>query len=188
MIDREIREAARVVSAGGTILYPTDTIWGIGCTATDPGPVDKVYRIKQRSDSKSMLVLVSSEKMLSEYLLTVPEQALELVRPASRPTTVIYPGATGLAANLLAGDGTVGIRITRDEFCCRLIDTLGHPLVSTSANISGMPPPSSFREIDPVICRAVDYVVNWRQEDTSEARPSTVLKIGSGGAITILRP
>lgn len=188
MIEQEIREAARVVSSGGIILYPTDTIWGIGCGATDSGPVDKVYHIKQRNDSKSMLVLVSSEDMLSDYLRTIPEQALEMLRSAERPTTVIYPGATGLASNLLAGDGSIGIRITTDKFCRRLIDTLGSPLVSTSANISGKPPPSSFREIDPVILEAVDYVVNWRQEEISETKPSRILKIGPGGKVRILRP
>lgn len=188
MIDLEIRKATSVIASGGTILYPTDTIWGIGCNATTPAPVEKIYRIKQRTDSKSMLVLVSDEKMLSRYVRSVPAEALELVRKTDRPTTIIYPHAVHLAANLLAQDGSVGIRITSDPFCAGLVEELGYPIVSTSANLSGEPAPSSFKEIDYRVVQAVDHVVDWRQEETSAARPSRIIRLLPGGGMETIRP
>ena len=188
MIKKEIRKAAGVVSSGGTILYPTDTIWGIGCDATDADAVQKVYKIKQRSDSKSMLVLMSGTKMLEQYLRVIPPDALEFAAKASKPTTIIYPDAINLAENLLAEDGSVGIRITTDEFCRDLIDRLGVPIVSTSANRSGKPSPGTFSHIDQAILSEVDHVVKWRQDEKVPAIPSTIVKVEGHGEITILRP
>jgi L-threonylcarbamoyladenylate synthase len=188
MLDREVHRAARVVSSGGIILYPTDTIWGIGCDATRPEPVSRIYGIKQRTDSKSMLVLVSGPEMLGQYVPAIPGKALELIRTASRPTTIIYPGARNLALNLLAPDGSVGIRVTTDEFCLKLIAATGIPIVSTSANLSAKPSPGSFGTIGPRIREAVDYVVDWRRDETSATAPSTIIRIGDDGSVTVIRP
>lgn len=188
MIEQEILKAAAVISAGGILLYPTDTIWGIGCNATTPDPVGKIYRIKKRTDSKSMLVLVSSEKMLSRFLHHVPAGALELARSTDRPTTIIYPDAVNLAGNLLAPDGSVGIRITGDAFCAGLIDELGYPIVSTSANFSGKPPPENFRDIDDKLISAVDHVVQLRQSETTVERPSRIIRFLPGGGQETIRP
>ena len=188
MINEEIRKAAGVVLSGGTILYPTDTVWGIGCDATSPDAVQKVYGIKQRNDSKSMLVLISGTEMLEKYLRFVPPDALEFACKALKPTTIIYPGAMNLAENLLAEDGSVGIRITSDEFCRDLINRLGVPLVSTSANRSGKPSPGTFSDIEQAISSEVDHVVNWRRNETTPATPSTIVKVEEDGGLTILRP
>ncbi len=188
MIDSELKLAVEVLSMGGIILYPTDTIWGIGCDATKGESVQKIYKLKQRNDSKSMLVLVNEVKMLNDYLSEIPSQALELISNALKPTTIIYPGARKLAENLLAEDGSVGIRITSDPFCKALIERTGKPIVSTSANLSGEPSPSLYREINPLICQKVDHVVNWRQDETKSTLPSSIIKLESDGHISILRP
>lgn len=184
----EVQRSANYIKSGGVILYPTDTIWGIGCDARNPDAVDRIYRIKQRSDSKSMLVLMNGFGMLGDYLKQVPEQARKLVDSAIKPTTIIYPDAKNLAKNLLAEDGTIGIRLTSDPFCRQLIELIGLPIVSTSANISGLPSPSIFSEISTAIKRQVDYVVNWRQEEHEPASPSAIIKLGNKGDITVLRP
>ena len=173
---------------GGIILYPTDTIWGIGCDATNMEAVQLIYDLKQRSDSKSMLVLVNSVKMLKQYLLAFPPQAMELIVKVEKPTTIIYQGARKLASNLLANDGSVGFRITSDPFCLALIELIGRPIVSTSANISGELPPSIFHEIKSLIRHRVDYVVNWRQDETEPSLPSAIIKLEKDGRMTILRP
>ncbi|MCJ7809123.1 MAG: L-threonylcarbamoyladenylate synthase [Desulfobulbaceae bacterium] len=188
MIDSEVKKAGEVLMAGGIILYPTDTIWGIGCDATNMEAVQLIYDIKQRDDSKSMLVLVNGVKMLKEYLHAFPPQALELIARAEKPTTIIYPGARKLASNLLANDGSMGIRITSDPFCQSLIEFTGKPIVSTSANISGEPSPALFSEILPHIRQQVDHVVNRRQDETEPSSPSAIIKLEAGGGMTILRP
>jgi len=188
MIDAEVSKAARVVSSGGVILYPTDTIWGIGCDATNAEAVQKVYQVKKRADNKSMLVLMSGVEMLALYLKEIPGKALALIRSASKPTTIIYPNALNLAPNLLAEDGSVGIRITSDEFCKKLIKKTGFPIVSTSANTSGNPAPLSFGSIESELLQKVDLVVKWRQNDNTPSAPSAIIKLDENGKTTILRP
>lgn len=183
----DIKKAVEVLRAGGVIIYPTDTIWGIGCDATNEDAVKRIYAIKERQDSKSMLVLVNNETMLTTYVSDVPEIAWQLLEVADRPMTIIYPGARNLAANLIAPDHTIGIRLSEDVFCQNLIGRLRKPIVSTSANTSGAPSPRNFSEIDRDLLQKVDYVVNWRQEDQTEASPSSVIKLGIGGEIVILR-
>lgn len=188
MIDSEARKASKVVLSGGIILYPTDTIWGMGCDATNEKAVQRVYDLKQRDDSKSMLVLVNGTQMLKQYLNAFPPKAQELIASAKKPTTIIYPGARKLAGNLLAEDGSVGIRITSDPFCQQLLAFTGKPIVSTSANYSGDPSPSLFNEIHPEILHRVDHVVNWRQDEKDPSQSSAIIKLEEGGGISIIRP
>lgn len=188
MIDTEVKKAGAIISSGGTILYPTDTIWGIGCDATRQESVQNIYQIKQRADSKSMLVLVNGINMLEEYIERIPTQALEIIEKAKKPSTIIYPGARKLAKNLLASDGSIGIRITSDPFCKKLIEFTGLPIVSTSANLSGEQSPSSFQEIKTSIWQQVDYVVKWRQDDSAPSSPSAIIKLEDDGSFTTLRP
>lgn len=187
MIDSEVAKANEILSSGGIILYPTDTIWGIGCDATNPRAVQRIFNIKQRSDSKSMLVLMSHIDMLGTYLEIIPERAFALIESAQKPTTIIYPGAILLAHNLLAPDGSVGIRVTSDDFCQKLINKTGFPIVSTSANTSGNPAPSTFSDIEPELFQKVDYVVNWRQNENRASVPSAIIKLEADGSNTILR-
>ncbi len=187
MIDTEVKKAGAILKLGGTILYPTDTIWGIGCDATRQESVQNIYQIKQRADSKSMLVLVNGISMLEEYIERIPPQALELIEKAKKPSTIIYPGARKLANNLLAPDGSIGIRITSDPFCRKLIEFTGLPIVSTSANVSGEQAPGTFHQIKASIRQQVDYVVNWRQDDRAASSPSAIIKLEEDGSITILR-
>lgn len=187
MIETEVKKAVTILQSGGTILYPTDTIWGIGCDAGNQESVRKIYHIKMRADSKSMLVLVNGIPMLEEYLDSIPLRAIEIIEKAEKPTTIIYPGARNLAKNLLAPDGSIGIRITSDPFCKKLIESTGSPIVSSSANISGREAPSTFQDIDIGIREQVDYVVNWRQEEHAAASPSAIIKLEKDGNITTLR-
>ena len=172
---------------GGVILYPTDTIWGIGCDATNEEAVRRVYEIKQRQDSKAMLVLVDSSVKVDFYVQDVPEVAWDLIELADKPLTIIYSGARNLAANLLAEDGSVGIRVTNEEFSKRLCQQFRKAIVSTSANISGQPSPKSFNEISEEVKSAVDYIVGYRQEETSNPKPSSIIKLDKGGVIKIIR-
>jgi len=188
MIDSEVKLACEVVLSGGIILYPTDTIWGIGCDATNMEAIQHIYEIKQRDDSKNMLVLVNGISMLKQYLKEMPSQALELIAKAEKPISIIYPGACNLAGNLVAEDGSVGIRITSDPFCLKLIESTGLPIVSTSANLSGDPSPSLFNEISTQIRQQVDHVVNWRQNETEPSSPSAIVKLDIDGGMSILRP
>ena len=188
MIKTEVKKAGAILKSGGTILYPTDTIWGIGCDASRQESVQSIYRIKQRADSKSMLVLVNGITMLEEYIESIPPEALEIIENAEKPTTIIYPGARKLASNLLAPDGTIGIRITSDPFCSLLIEFTGFPIISTSANISGDLAPSSYHKIKTPIRQQVDYVVNWRQGETTASSPSAIIKLKADGTFTTLRP
>jgi len=188
IIKEEAAQAASVITAGGLVLYPTDTIWGIGCDATDEEAVQKIYALKRRSDSKSMLVLMKDQAMLAQYLESVPPEASILLSEATKPTTIIYPGARKLASGLLAEDGSVGIRLPADDFCQELITLSGLPMVSTSANLSGQAPPSLFGEIGPEIMKGVDHVVAWRQDDLQPASPSAIVKITKDGVPLVLRP
>jgi L-threonylcarbamoyladenylate synthase len=169
------------------ILYPTDTIWGIGCDATNEEAVAKIFKLKKREDSKSMIILLDSEARLPSYIREVPEVAWDLIECADTPLTIIYDGAKNLAKNVVAEDGSIGIRITKDEFCKRLIEKFRKPIVSTSANISGNDAPASFSDIDEDIINGVDYVVNLRQEELSKSSPSAIIKLGVGGEVKIIR-
>ncbi len=183
----DIEKALEVLKKGGVILYPTDTIWGLGCDATNEQAVDRIYKIKQRDDSKSMLILLEDVGRLASYINDVPSVAYDLIDANDQPMTIIYPQAKNLAKNLLAEDKSVGIRITSDEFCRKLLYRFRKPLVSTSANISGAPSPGVFSEIKPEVVSAVDYVVKWRQNDRSKNQPSSIIKVGVGGEIKIIR-
>ena len=183
----DIKKACQVMREGGVILYPTDTIWGIGCDATNEDAVRRVYEIKQRADSKAMLVLVDSPVKVDFYVKDVPDIAWDLIEVADKPLTIIYSGARNLAPNLLAEDGSIGIRITQEAFSQRLCQQFRKAIVSTSANLSGHSAPRNFSEISPKIKAAVDYIVNYRQDDTSHPQPSSILKIGAGGVIDIIR-
>lgn len=186
-MQEEIKKAVEVLRNGGVILYPTDTIWGIGCDATNEEAVKKVYDIKKREDSKSMLVLLDNPNKLNSYVQEVPEVAWDLVEFTEKPMTIIYPGAKNLAKNLVAEDGTIGIRITEEDFSNNLIFRFRKPIVSTSANISGEASPKHFHDISEEIKEAVDYIVDYRQNETENPAPSSILKLGLGGEIDILR-
>ncbi len=183
----EIKRAVEVLQAGGLILYPTDTIWAIGCDATNDEAVQKIYALKQRSKSKPMLVLLDSANRLTQYVQEVPEIAYELIEVADKPLTLIYPKAKNLASNLIAPDGSIGIRITHDEFCEKLIGRLRKPLVSTSANISGAIAPVTFEEVSPEVISGVDYAINWRQNDRTRRPASSIIKIDAAGRFQIIR-
>ena len=172
----DIKKACQVMREGGVILYPTDTIWGIGCDATNEDAVRRVYEIKQRQDSKAMLVLVDSSVKVDFYVRDVPEVAWDLIDLADKPLTIIYSGARNLAANLLAEDGSVGIRVTNEDFSKRLCQQFRKAIVSTSANISGQPSPKNFSEISEEVKSAVDYIVGYRQEEMSNPKPSSIIK------------
>lgn len=187
VFDGEINNAIRILREGGVILYPTDTIWGLGCDATNDEAVKKIFRIKSRADSKSLIILVDSDNMLGRYIKEVPEIAYELIDVSDKPITIIYPGAKNLAASIPAEDGTVGIRICNDEFCNELIRRFRKPIVSTSANISGEPSPSSYKEIRGTIIQAVDYVVDYKREDRQKNLPSPIIKVELNGTIKIIR-
>jgi len=183
----DIVKAVEVLRSGGIILYPTDTIWGIGCDATNQAAVSRIYEIKQRQDTKSMLVLMENPNLLNSYVSEVPEIAWELIEVADTPLTIIYPGAKNLAANLLADDGSIGIRITSEAFTQQLIQRFRKPVVSTSANISGQKSPQNFSEISQEIKKSVDFIVNFRQDDLSKSVPSGIIKLGVGGQIEVIR-
>ena len=172
---------------GGVILYPTDTIWGLGCDATNPDAVRRVYEIKKRADSKAMLVLVDSSVKVDFYVQDVPEVAWDLIELADKPLTIIYSGARNLAPNLFAEDGSVGIRVTSEDFSRRLCQQFRKAIVSTSANISGQPWPANFSEISDDVKSQVDYIVGFRQDDISRPKPSSIIKLDKGGVIKIIR-
>jgi L-threonylcarbamoyladenylate synthase len=186
-LQEEIRKAVEVLRQGGTILYPTDTVWGIGCDATNEEAVRKVYEIKRRTDSKALLVLVDSASKIPSYVDEVPDMAWQLIEITEKPLTIIYPEAKNLATNLIAADHSIGIRVTRELFSKTLCEQFRKPIVSTSANISGKPTPSNFSQIDEEIKSAVDYVVNWRQDEKSEPQPSSIIKLDKGNVIQIIR-
>lgn len=188
MIDfsEEIKKAIEVLQNGGLILYPTDTVWGIGCDATNPEAVKKVYALKQRNDAKALICLVANDFMLERIIKEVPDAAYDIIDYASKPTTIVYDNPKGIAENLIAEDNSVAIRVASDKFCQYLIGRFKKPIVSTSANISSMPSPKSFKEIDHAILKDVDYIVNLHQEKTM-ASPSSIIKIGQGGLVKVIR-
>jgi len=183
----DIKRACEVLSKGGLILYPTDTIWGIGCDATNEDAVKRVYELKQRADSKAMIILMDSSAKLNGFVSEIPDIAWDLIEFSNKPLTIIYPKAKNLPSCLLAEDDSVGIRITTEEFSHKLCERFKRPLVSTSANKSGMPSPSTFEEIPDAIKEGVDYIVDYRQNDMSKATPSSIIKLGEGGLFHIIR-
>ncbi|KIO45190.1 MULTISPECIES: L-threonylcarbamoyladenylate synthase [Porphyromonadaceae] len=182
----EVKKACEVLKNGGIILYPTDTIWGIGCDATNDEAVKRVYELKKREDSKAMLVLLDDLGKLASYV-DVPDITYDLLEAADRPMTVIYPRAKNLAKGLVSADGTIGIRITKEIFSRMLVARFRKPIVSTSANISGDPSPKCFADISDEVKKSVDYVVDFRQEETTNPAPSSIVKLGLGGEIQIIR-
>jgi len=186
-MDHDVVAAIEVLKSGGVILYPTDTIWGIGCDATNETAIDRIYQLKRRTDTKSMLVLVDTLTRIEQYVQEIPEIAFQLLEVADKPMTIIYPGARNLAKNLIGQDGSIGIRLVKDEFCIRLLSRIKRPLVSTSANLSGQSSPLTYKDIVDEIKSGVDYVVKWRQNDHRSARPSSIVKVYVNGVIEILR-
>ena len=185
--ESDIESCLRVLREGGIILYPTDTIWGIGCDATNAAAVEKIMQLKNRPAEKSFVVLVASENEILQYVAAVDLLVFDYLAAANKPTTVIYENAIGLAENVLANNGSVAIRICKDEFCKHLIKRFRKPIVSTSANLSGMRSPVNYIDIDDAIKNGVDYVVKHRQDDDSKAVPSSIIK-WENAQITVIRP
>ena len=183
----DIRRALDVRNKGGVILYPTDTIWGIGCDATNEEAVSRVYAIKRRTDAKALITLVDSEAKIQGYVREIPDVAWQLIDCSTRPLTIIYDGARHLAPNLLAEDGSVAIRLTREAFSRELCLRFHRPIVSTSANLSGEPSPATFDDISEDIKQAVDYVCTSRRDDRTPARPSSIIKLAANGEVKIIR-
>ncbi len=183
----DILKACEVLNAGGIILYPTDTIWGIGCDATNEEAVRKVYELKKRSDSKAMIVLIDIPVKLDYYLTEVPDMAWDLIEVSEKPLTIIYDKARHVAENLIAKDGTLAIRVTQEKFSQELCRRFRKAIVSTSANVSGEISPQNFAQISDIIKNGVDYIVGFRQEETSNPKPSSIIKLGLGGEIKIIR-
>jgi len=182
----EVNESLGVLKRGGLLLYPTDTVWGIGCDATNANAIDKIYALKKRKESKALICLVSDMKMLNQFVEEIPEVAYNILKYASQPTTIIYDKPIRIAENLVGEDNTLGIRIVQDEFCRTLIKKLGKPLVSTSANISGEKTPMRYPEISQPILEGVDYIVNLQRKHLS-TKSSTIIKLSNNGQVKILR-
>ncbi len=182
----EINKAIEVLAAGGLILYPTDTVWGIGCDATNEKAVQKVYALKQREDSKALLCMVANDAMLERYILKVPDLAYDIMDLSTKPTTIIYDEPKGIAKNLVALDNTLAVRVASDKFCQYLINKFKKPLVSTSANISGEPTPQNFSQIKSAILKGVDYVVNLHQDD-QYGSPSAIIKLSNDSTVQVIR-
>ena len=185
-IKQEIEICLEILKKGGLILYPTDTVWGIGCDATNSEAVDKIYKLKKRSNSKAMICLVNSLRMLEQFVDQVPDAAYPIIEHSSKPTTIIYDNPLRVANNLVAADDTLGIRVTKDKFCEQLIYQFRKPIVSTSANISGEPTPNSFSQISPEILKGVDYVVNLHHSKNS-GPPSAIIKLGNDRSVKVIR-
>lgn len=183
----DVKNALKALRAGGVILYPTDTIWGLGCDATNAEAVRKIYAIKQRAENKSLIILVNSPGMLERYVDNPPEVALQLAELSESPLTIVYDRGRSLAEGVASADGTIGVRICADTFCDELITGLRKPLVSTSANISGATAPAIFDEISEELKALVDYVCLWKQDDRSRAKASSVIRVSGNGVVKILR-
>ncbi|MDT7833085.1 L-threonylcarbamoyladenylate synthase [Flavobacteriaceae bacterium S356] len=183
--DTEIKNAIAQLSNGGVILYPTDTVWGLGCDATNPDAVQKIYALKNREESKSLVILVSSLDMLKSYIREIPEKAIELIKNGQKPTTIIYQNPSGLAGNTVAIDNSIAIRIPKHIFCTKLIEEFGKPIVSTSANLSSYGTPTSFSEIDASILEGADYIVNLEREKITD-KSSTIVRI-HGDDVEVIR-
>jgi len=185
-MQEEINKCIEILSNGGLILYPTDTVWGIGCDATNEEAVAKIYALKKRANTKTMICLVANDFMLEKHVRAVPEVAYDIIDLATKPTTIVYDAPKGVAKNLVAEDNTLAIRIASDKFCQYLINKFKKPIVSTSANIAGEPTPQTFKEISSAILKGVDYVVNLHQDKNSET-PSSIIKLGNDGVVKIIR-
>lgn len=185
--DYNLIQCVEILKSGGTILYPTDTIWGIGCDATNEEAVEKIYHLKKRPGEKAMIVLVADENEIHQYVKKPNHKIFEHLLQTSKPTTVIYQNAKKLAKNLIGKDKTIAIRICKDEFCKQLVKAFGKPIVSTSANISGTTSPRNYREVSEEIKKGVDYIVTYRQDDELEAQPSSIIK-WENGKIVVIRP
>ncbi len=186
MLTEEINKAISILEKGGLILYPTDTIWGIGCDATNEAAVQKIYNLKQRQNSKTMICLMANDAMLERYVAQVPDVAYDIMDLSTKPTTIVYDNPKGIAKNLIAPDNTLAIRVATDKFCRYLINKFKKPIVSTSANISEHPAPNNFSEIDDLILKGVDYVVNLQPEQ-SIGTPSVIIKLSNDGTVKIIR-
>lgn len=188
MFEKEdLRQALQTIRQGGVVLYPTDTVWGLGCDATNESAVAKVYEIKRRAESKALILLVDSVARVENYVVDFPEIAYDLLEVAVSPTTIIYDKAKNLPVNLVADDGSIAIRVTGETFSNALCAAAHVPLVSTSANVSGEPAPGCFGEISLEIIAAVDYVVRYRQDDVTKSKPSSIIKLGASGQVRIIR-
>ena len=185
-MQQEIQNALKTLKEGGLILYPTDTVWGLGCDATNSKAVDLIYKLKQRIDSKALICLVADDRMLKKYVKQIPEAALDIIDVSDKPTTIIYDDAQNLAPNLIASDKTIAIRIPDDDFCFQLLRKFNGAIVSTSANISGQPTPKSYKEISDEILKGVDYVVNLHHEKIC-SKPSSIIKLSNNGLVKIIR-
>ena len=186
--EEDIQSCLSTLQKGGLILYPTDTVWGIGCDATNEEAVAKIFALKNRVDTKAMIILLADEALLSHYVVDNNVQIFDYIKGIHKPTTVIYQQAKNLAKNLVAADGSVAIRITKDAFCKNLMKVFGKPIVSTSANISGYPTPLCFADISLDIKEGVDYVVKHRQDETNLQMPSSIVKWDADGNLIIIRP
>ncbi|MDR2083654.1 MAG: threonylcarbamoyl-AMP synthase [Bacteroidales bacterium] len=182
-----VAECVDVLRKGGTILYPTDTIWGIGCDATNSKAVEKIYKIKRRPEDKSPIILIDDEMKLFDYVENIPPIAIDLINSVRNPVSIIYPKAKNLPYNVIAEDGSVAIRVVKQTFCKKLINLFGKPIVSTSANISGHPTPLTYNDIQEIIFREVDYVVSRSMEEHFEIKPSTIVKFNKDGELEIIR-
>jgi len=187
MLNEEVAKALKVIQDGGIILYPTDTIWGIGCDATNTEAIKKIFALKQRDEAKSMIILIDTENKLESYIQEVPSIAYDLIEYAENPLTLVMPGAKNISPVLIAEDGSVGIRIAKHDFCQQLIQRLRKPLVSTSANISGKPSPQTFDEIDQEIIDGVDYLFYLEQQNTEKKKPSTIMRLNPDGQFEFIR-
>ncbi|MBO4842192.1 MAG: threonylcarbamoyl-AMP synthase [Bacteroidales bacterium] len=183
----EVKAAVETLKAGGVILYPTDTVWGLGCDATNEAAVARIYAIKQRADSKSLITLVANADMLGKYVKVIPEVAINLLEVNDKPMTIIYPDAMGLAPNVVAEDGTAGIRIPMNDFCVEVIRRFHKPIVSTSANISGQPAPAFYEDIPMEIIDAADWVADPYLEEGATGEPSQIIQVGLHGEIKVIR-
>jgi L-threonylcarbamoyladenylate synthase len=186
-MEQELIKCLTILKDGGTILYPTDTIWGIGCDATNPGAVEKIYLLKRRMERKSLIILLDKAERISDYVAFIPEIAWDLLKSIDTPLTIIYPEAKNLAENVVAEDGSVAIRVVKSEFCRRLIQDFGKPIVSTSANISGENPPVGFRTVDKEIINGVDYVVDESLDEIHELKASRIIKLNKNGEFQVIR-
>ena len=187
-LEQDIQRAVAALERGGVILYPTDTVWGIGCDATNPEAVRRVFEIKRRADSKAMITLVADVADIGRFTSVPSHLAADMIAQSDRPLTVVYPGGRNLAPELLGGDGTVGMRVTTEKVSAALCRAFGRPIVSTSANISGHPAAALFSEIEMDIIERMDYVMESRRGDLSRSLPSRIVKINSDGTVTVLRP
>lgn len=186
--EQDIKHCVDIINKGGVILYPTDTIWGLGCNALDKDAVNKVFDIKHRPTNKSLIILLAEAKDILQYIAAPPPDIIDIVENFERPTTVIYNGALGFPDNVVSEDGSIAIRVTKDPFCKALIKRMQKPLVSTSANISGMPHPIFFKDMSEDILSNVDYIVEYRRNDTTETPPSRIIRIDDEGNTEIIRP